>query len=29
MFLINGRFWYDYSFLFDAEWEIIYKRHNA
>lgn len=29
MFLINSRFWYDYKFLFDNEWEVIYKRHSA
>lgn len=28
MFIINGRFWYDYDFLFCHDWEILYKHYE-
>ena len=29
MFIINSHFWYDYDFLFDEKWEIIYKHFGS
>ena len=28
MFIINGRFWYDYEWLYDHEWKILYKHYE-
>lgn len=28
MFIINGRFWYEYEWLFDLEWKILFKHYE-
>lgn len=28
IFNINGRFWYDYEWLFDLEWKILFKHYE-
>lgn len=28
IFNINGRFWYEYEWLFDLEWKILFKHYE-
>lgn len=28
MFTINNNFWYDYEWLYDAEWKILFKHYE-